>query len=76
MHIEFLVEEPSAEVALLNILPKVFEPTTSFAIHPYQGKQDLLRKLPSRFRGYKAWLPRDLSPCPLSGAVRVNWNGR
>jgi hypothetical protein len=59
MHIEFLVEEPSAEVALLNILPKVFEPTTSFAIHPYQGKQDLLRKLPNRFRGYKAWLPRD-----------------
>jgi hypothetical protein len=59
MHIEFLVEEPSAEAALLNILPKVFEPTTSFAIHPYQGKQDLLKKLPNRFRGYKAWLPRD-----------------
>jgi hypothetical protein len=59
MHIEFLVEEPSAEAALLNILPKVFDPTTSFAIHPYQGKQDLLKKLPSRFRGYKAWLPGD-----------------
>lgn len=59
MHIEFLVEEPSAEAALSNILPKVFEPTTSFAIHPYQGKQDLLKKLPSRLRGYKAWLPRD-----------------
>ena len=59
MHIEFLVEETSAEVALLNILPKVFVPTTSFAIHPYQGKQDLLKKLPSRFRGYKAWLPED-----------------
>jgi hypothetical protein len=59
MHIEFLVEEPSAEAALLNILPKVLEPTTSFVIHPYQGKQDLLKKLPSRFRGYKAWLPRD-----------------
>ncbi|MDI7258873.1 MAG: DUF4276 family protein [Thermodesulfobacteriota bacterium] len=59
MHIEFMVEEPSAEAALLNILPKVLEPTTSFAIHPHQGKQDLLRKLPSRFRGYKAWLPKD-----------------
>lgn len=59
MHIEFLVEEPSAEAALSNILPKVFEPTTSFAIHPYQGKQDLLKKLPSRLRGYKAWLPRE-----------------
>ena len=59
MHIEFLVEEPSAEAALSNILPKVFGPTTSFAIHPYQGKQDLLKKLPSRFRGYKTWLPED-----------------
>ena len=59
MRIEFLVEEPSAEAALSNILPKVFEPTTSFAIHPYQGKQDLLKKLPSRLRGYKAWLPRE-----------------
>lgn len=59
MHIEFLVEEPSAEAALLNILPKILEQTTSFAIHPYQGKQDLLKKLPSRFGGYKAWLPKD-----------------
>src|SRR3989304_8318070 len=59
MHIEFLVEEPSAEAALLNILPKVLQPITSFAIHPYQGKRDLLKKLPSRFRGYKTWLPKD-----------------
>src|SRR4030042_4565985 len=59
MHIEFLVEEPSAEAALLNILPKIIEQTTSFAIHSYQGKQDLLKKLLSRFKGYKAWLPED-----------------
>jgi len=58
MHIEFLVEEPSAEAALLNILPKIIE-TTSFAIHSYQGKQDLLKKLLSRFKGYNAWLPED-----------------
>jgi len=58
MHIEFLVEEPSAEAALLNILPKIIE-TTPFAIHSYQGKQDLLKKLLSRFKGYKAWLPED-----------------
>lgn len=59
MHIEFLVEEPSAEAALLNILPRILEQTTSFAIHPYQGKKDLLKKLPNRFKGYKAWLPND-----------------
>ena len=58
MHIEFLVEEPSAEAALLNILPKIIE-TTPFAIHSYQGKQDLLKKLLSRLMGYKAWLQED-----------------
>ncbi len=59
MHIEFLIEEPSAEAALLNILPKILGQTISFAIHPHQGKQDLLKKLPNRFRGYRAWLPED-----------------
>ena len=59
MHIEFLLEEPSAEAALLNILPKILEQNITFAIHPYQGKQDLLKKLPDRFRGYKTWLPED-----------------
>lgn len=59
MHIEFLVEEPSAEAALSNILPKILETKASFVIHPHQGKQDLLKKLPNRFRGYKAWLPVD-----------------
>ena len=59
MHIEFLLEEPSAEAALLNILPKILEQNITFALHPYQGKQDLLKKLPDRFRGYKTWLPED-----------------
>lgn len=59
MHIEFLLEEPSAEAALLNILPKILEQNITFALHPYQGKQDLLKKLPDRFRGYKPWLPED-----------------
>jgi hypothetical protein len=59
MHIEFLLEEPSAEAALLNILPKILEQNITFALHPYQGKQDLLKKLLDRFRGYKPWLPED-----------------
>jgi hypothetical protein len=57
MHIEFLVEEPSCEAALQNILPKVFQSQTTFRIHPFRGKQDLLKKLPDRLRGYKAWIP-------------------
>lgn len=59
MHIEFLVEEPSAEAALQNILPKILGEGVSFNIHPYQGKADVLSKLPGRLRGYRAWLPKD-----------------
>ena len=42
MHIEFLVEEPSAEAALKNLVPKISGQDVSFMIHPHQGKQDLL----------------------------------
>jgi len=59
MHIEFLVEEPSIEVMLNNLLPRLLLPDTSFAIRIFQGKQDLLKNLPIRLRGYKKWLPVD-----------------
>lgn len=59
MHIEFLVEEPSAEAALHNVLPKILGNIATFAIHPHQGKTDLLKKLPMRLRGYRHWLPED-----------------
>ena len=59
MHIEFLVEELSAEAALSSIVPKILGHEVSFAIHPHQGKQDLLKKLPGILTGYKAWLPED-----------------
>jgi hypothetical protein len=57
MHIEFLVEEPSSEAALQNILPRVLQEQISFAIHPFRGKPDLMKKLPARLRGYRAWIP-------------------
>ena len=59
MHIEFLVEEPSAESALRNLVPKIIGDLISFEIHPFQGKPDLLKKLPGRLRGYYHWLPED-----------------
>lgn len=59
MHIVFLVEELSAEAALLNIVPKILGTSASFEIHPYQCKNDLLSKLPQVMRGYAKWLPRD-----------------
>ncbi len=59
MHIEFLVEEESAEVTLGQILPQMLKPEVTFQIHVFQGKPDLLQKLPGRLKGYKAWLPDD-----------------
>ena len=59
MHIEFFVEEPSAEAALQVLLSRMLEPAISFRVHPHQGKRDLLGKLPARLRGYHNWLPAD-----------------
>ena len=56
MHIEFLVEEPSAGVALSNLVPRIV-PGVEFRIIPFQGKHDLLSKLSERLRGYSKWLP-------------------
>jgi len=59
MYIEFLLEEPSAEHALRNLLPEVLGEEVQFRLHPHQGKPDLLSKLPGRLRGYQAWIPED-----------------
>lgn len=59
MHLEILVEEPSAEVALQELIPKIVKDQATFGIRVHQGKQDLLQKLPDRLRGYRAWLPSD-----------------
>lgn len=59
MHLEFLVEEYSAEVALENLLPKILPSHVEFEIRSFQGKSDLLKKLPQRLKGYRSWLPKD-----------------
>lgn len=59
MHIEFLVEEPSAEAALQNLIPKICGSGISFDIHAYRSKSDLLNKLPRRLKGYGNFLPQD-----------------
>ena len=59
MHIEFLVEELSAEAALSNLLPKILPDDCTYRIHPFQGKPDLLGNLRDRLRGYSHWLPDD-----------------
>jgi hypothetical protein len=57
-HVEVLVEEPSMEAALELLLPRVLGEAT-FKIHSYQCKDNLLKQLPDRLRGYAAWIPAD-----------------
>ena len=57
-HVEVLVEEPSMEAALRELLPKILM-ELSFQIYPSQGKVDLLQHLPDRLRGYAGWLPKN-----------------
>lgn len=56
-HIEFLVEEPSTETFLRVLLPRLFSNEHTFEIHAFRGKSDLLKKLETRLRGYRHWLP-------------------
>lgn len=59
MRIEFLVEEYSAEAALINILPRILGEDAAYAIRAFSGKADLLSQLPKRLNGYRKWLPED-----------------
>ncbi|BAQ59770.1 hypothetical protein GM3708_175 [Geminocystis sp. NIES-3708] len=54
MNLEFLVEEASLKEALQNLLPKILSSEIAFNIHDFRGKEDLLKKLPNRLKGYKA----------------------
>ncbi len=54
--VELLVEEPSAEVALQVLVPKIV-PGTPFRIQQLHNKDSLLKKLPQWLRGYAAWVP-------------------
>ncbi len=72
MHIELLVEEPSAEAALQILLPKILRADVSFSIHPHQGKADLLGSLPQRLRGYNSWIPPDYRIVVLVDADRTD----
>ena len=56
--VEFFVEEPSMEQALLTLVPMI-RPGLDFQVHAFQGVDDMLDKLPARFRGYIGWIPAD-----------------
>lgn len=58
-HLELLVEEPSMESFLRDLLPRILPADCSFNIHVFQGKRNLLDRLQTRLRGYTRWLPDD-----------------
>ena len=59
MHIEFLLEERSAEEALKCILPKILSGNVGYGLHVFGGKDNLLKELPKRLKGYRRWIPDD-----------------
>lgn len=71
-NVVFLVEEPSTEALLLDLLPRMLG-ETPFEVHAFSCKHELLDKLEARLRGYARWIPesyrivvivdRDGEPC-------------
>lgn len=58
MHIKFFLEEPSAEVALRYILPKILSLDVICIFHAFEGKDDMLEELPKLMKGHQ-WIPDD-----------------
>jgi hypothetical protein len=58
MHLEFLLEERSAEAALDNLLPKLIA-EASWRLIVYNGKSDLLDALEGALKGYAAWMTEE-----------------
>jgi hypothetical protein len=56
VRLEVLVEERSAETALNILLPKILGSDAIFQIRVFQGKHDLLSRLPARLAGYSTWV--------------------
>ena len=56
-HLEILTEEPSMEVFLQGLLPRMLPQKSTFKIHTFRGKPDLLKKLQARLIAYAKWMP-------------------
>lgn len=58
MHVDFLLEEPSAEAALNQLLPRLL-PGDTWRCVPHRGKDALLLRLPALLRSYARRLPHE-----------------
>lgn len=52
MHVEFLLEEPSAEAALNQLLPRLLPAGDTWHCVPHRGKDQLRLRLPSLLKNY------------------------
>lgn len=59
MHIEFLLEEPSAEAALNQLLPRLLPASDSWRCVPHRGKDQLRLRLPSLLKNYARRLAQE-----------------
>jgi len=59
MHLEFLLEEVTAEKVLDNLLPLIITGEHTYRCIKFQGKADLLKNLAAELRGYSKWIPAD-----------------
>lgn len=59
MYLEILVEEPSAEKVMHNILPILITGEHDYRVITYQGKADMLKRLPLELKAYARWIPED-----------------
>ena len=66
MQIDILTEEPSAKAALDVLLPKILPASVTFLVSNFNGKPDLLKKLPNRLHAYARRIGHeDLKVCVL-----------
>ena len=72
MHIHFLVEESSTEIALKFIVPKIIGNIHTFEIHNFGNKNNLLKKLPKRMKAYANFIPDDWRIVILVDEDRAN----
>lgn len=61
MHVEFLLEEPSAEAALNQLLPRLLLDNETWHCVPHRGKDQLLLRLPGLLKSYARRLAQEPS---------------
>ena len=59
MHIEFFLEEPSAEAFLQGMVHRLLPAGVTSSFIVFQGKHDLLTNLKPRLKGYRRWIAED-----------------